>query len=78
MAASKNIIRAVVLSCGLAIIGCADSGSSTTQPATTWDRQEKALNDPFSYGPDKDLGTAPKKADSKKDFKSDWENFWNP
>jgi len=64
------------------VIGC--ESTATTQPsATVQSRQDSALKDPFSYGPDAhDPKKSPQGLDPKHPgdgtAKSEWDRFWNP
>ena len=64
--------------CGL-LVACADTNKPTSRPASIQDRQQQALQDPYEYGPDKNMptvsGGGTKELD-KKALKRDWDNFW--
>lgn len=76
--------------CGslLLLVGCeSEEGGPSAR-----ERQDAALKDPFSYNPDAELMSGPKKGDvdptdisgggtgnlDKKALKRDWDTIWNP
>jgi hypothetical protein len=53
---------------------CVDNRKPTSQPTSVRDRQEKALQDPFEYGPDEEMPTV--SGGGRKGMKRDWDSFW--
>ncbi len=71
--------RLAAVIAAVAVIGCESSESGGSMQS----RQDSALKDPFSYGPDAhDPKKAPQGLDSKHPgdgtAKSEWDRFWNP
>ena len=50
MKTGKNIVALACMTIAFAV-GCSSNKHPTTRPVTMYDRQEKALQDPFSYSP---------------------------
>lgn len=71
-------LAAMFTLCGLTV-ACADTKKPTSRPASIQERQQQALQDPYEYGPDKDMPTVSGGGTSeldKKALKRDWDNFW--
>ena len=75
----KSIVQLAVLM-SFAILGCSTDGAGN-EDGSVRSRQNDALKDPFSYGPENhSLKKPPQEPGPFKEdtAKSDWDRFWNP
>ena len=72
-------LLAAALACTL-LSACVDKNAP--RPETAGQRQDRALRDPFAYGPDGDMPDPAAGRDAqtfdREGFKRDMDRFWNP